>query len=241
MIKRIKTGIQGFDELVQGGIPEGYNVLLSGSPGTGKTIFGMEFLKNGALLHGERGLFITFEESPKNLIMQAAQIGMNLKKLRLDNKLIVKSLPQEESLNEDIIIKIIDDAIKNHKIKRLVIDSLDTYANNIISFEDREKPLSDDLWIKRVVYRIIKRLQKYPKITKILISETEEGRQELSKDGVSEFLCDGVIKIEYISMGGEYSRQLKVRKMRSTKNNPDLFPLEIKSNGIRVHSGKKNE
>ena len=240
MIKRIKIGIKGFDELVQGGIPEGYNVLLSGSPGTGKTIFGMEFLKNGALKFNEPGLFITFEETPKNLIIQAKQIGMDFKKLRENNKIVIKTLPEQDKLNESIIIKIIDDAVKNHKIKRVVIDTLDTYANNIMSYEDFDKPLTDTLCIKRAIYRLIKKLQKYPKITKILISETEEGSEKLSKDGVSEFLCDGVIKIDYMSMGGDYSRQLKIRKMRSTKNNPDLFPLEINSKGLIVHSeGKK--
>jgi circadian clock protein KaiC len=241
MIKRIKTGIKGFDKLVQGGIPRGYTVLLSGSPGTGKTIFGIEFLKNGAEHFNESGLFITFEETPSNLIMQANQLGIGLKKLKESNKIIIRTLPEQEKLNENILIKIIDDAIKNHKIKRLVIDSLNTYANNIISFEDSEKSLSDSLWIKRSIYRLIKKLQKYPKITKILVSETEEDKQELSKDGVSEFLCDGVIKIDYTTLGGEYSRQLKVRKMRSTRNVPDIFPIEISARGIRVHSEKRNE
>jgi circadian clock protein KaiC len=241
MVKRIKTGIKGFDKLVQGGIPRGYTVLLSGSPGTGKTIFGVEFLKNGAENFNEPGLFITFEETPSNLIMQANQFGIMLKSLKENNKVIIKTLPEQEKLNENILIKTIGDAIKQHKIKRLVIDSLNTYANNIISFEDSEKPISDNLWVKRVVYRLVKKLQKYPQITKILISETEEDKQELSKDGVSEFLCDGVIKIDYTTLGGEYSRQLKVRKMRSTKNIPDVFPLEISSKGIQVHSEKGNE
>ncbi|MBW2976659.1 hypothetical protein KY347_04395 [Candidatus Woesearchaeota archaeon] len=239
MIKRVKTGIRGFDRLVEEGIPRGYNVLLSGSPGTGKTIFGIEFLKNGASRFNEPGLIITFEETPSNLIMQANQLGMSLKNLRENNKVIIKTLPEQEKLNESILIKMIDDAIKDYKIKRLVIDSLDTYANNIISFEEGEKPLSDKLWIKSVIYRLIKRLQKYTAITKILISETGEGSERLSKDGVSEFLCDGVIKIDYMTMGGDYSRQLKVRKMRSTKNNPDSFPLEISGGGIIIHS-KKN-
>lgn len=236
MVKRIKTGIKGFDELIEGGIPLGYNVLLSGSPGTGKTIFGIEFLKNGAVKFNEPGLFITFEETPENLIMQAQQFGIDLNKLRKSKKILLKPLPEEESLNENIILNMIDKAIKEHKIKRVVIDSLDTYANNILSYEENEKQLADSLLTKRAIYRLIKKLQKYSNLTKILVSETNEGREELSKDGSSEFLCDGIIKIEYMSMGGKYSWQIKVRKMRSTKNNHDVFPLEISNKGIVIHT-----
>lgn len=240
MVKRIKTCVKGFDKLIEGGIPLGYNVLLSGSPGTGKTIFGIEFLKNGALKFNERGLLITFEETPNNLIMQAKQFGINLQDLRKTGKVIIKHLPEQENLNEDVLFKLIDDSIKNYKVKRLVLDSLDTYANNIVSYEENEKSLPYSLLIKRAVYRLIKKLQKYPNITKILISEAEGGSEMLSKDGVSEFLCDGVIKIEYMTMGGQYSWQLKVRKMRSTKLNPDLFPMEINNKGITIHTEKSN-
>lgn len=238
MVERVKTGIRGLDKLIDGGIPKGYNVLLSGSPGTGKTIFGIEFLKNGFLKFKEPGLFITFEETPSNLIMQAKQLGIDLKNLKQNNKVLIKTLPEKDNLNESILFKIIDDAIKEHKIKRVVIDSLDTYSNNILSYEDQDKFLSGNLLIKRSVYRLIKRLQKYSEITKLLISESEEKAENLSKDGVSEFLCDGVIKIQYLTMGGQYSCQLKVRKMRSTKIDPDLFPMEINSRGITIHTQK---
>ncbi len=234
-MERIKTGIIGFDKLLEGGIPKGYCVLLSGSPGTGKTIFGLQFLLNGWLSYKEPGLFITFEETASNLHAQAAQFGRDLKMLSKKKEVVIRSMPEEERLNENIIFRMIDEAIKEYNVKRIVIDSLDTYANNIISYEE-DIPLSDHSWQKRVIYRFIKRLQRYPQLTKILIAETDEGTAQLSKDGVSEFLADGVIKIEYMTMGGEYSRQLKVRKMRSTKNNPDLFPLEISTKGIIVHS-----
>lgn len=234
-ISRLKTGIKDFDKLIEGGIPVGYNILLSGSPGTGKTIFAMEFLKNGSLKYDEPGMFITFEETSSNLIMQSNQLGDDIEKLHKQNKLIIKSMPEQENLNENILIKMISDGITNYNVKRLVIDSLDTYANNIISFEDNDKILSSELLVKRAVYRLIKKLQRFSGITKILISETEENADNLSKDGVSEFLCDGVVKIEYLTMGGNYSRQLKVRKMRATDNNPDSFPFEISKRGILVH------
>src|SRR3989338_1946828 len=108
-ITRIKTGIKGFDNLIESGIPESYSILLSGSPGTGKTIFAMEFLKNGALKFNENGLLITFEETPKNIIMQAKQIGMDIKKLHDENKILIKAMPHEENLNENIVFKVIDD------------------------------------------------------------------------------------------------------------------------------------
>ena len=240
MVTRVKTGIKGFDSLVSGGIPCGYNILLSGSPGTGNTIFAMEFLKNGAEKYNESGLFVTFEETPKNLLMQAAQVGMDFSRLKASNKIIIRTLPEQENLNESIVLGIIGEAVKKYKIKRVVLDSIDTYANNIISFEDNDKSIPDSLWGKRIVYRLIKKLQKYPNLTKILISETDESSEKLSKDGVSEFLCDGVVKIDYMSMGGAYSRHLKVRKMRSTKNSSDSFPLEITGKGVVIHTESKN-
>ncbi|MBS3065685.1 hypothetical protein J4229_01425 [Candidatus Pacearchaeota archaeon] len=79
--ERIPTGIKGFDELVQGGFPRNSSVLICGGPGTGKTIFGMEYIINGATKYKEKGLYITFEQRAESLRGQALQFGWNISKL----------------------------------------------------------------------------------------------------------------------------------------------------------------
>ena len=79
-VERIKTGIEGFDNLVDGGIPQNFNVLVSGGAGTGKTIFGLSFIYNGAIKYKEKGLFLSFEQSEESLKKQAYQLGMDFEK-----------------------------------------------------------------------------------------------------------------------------------------------------------------
>jgi len=249
-IKRLKTGIKGFDKLVEGGFTENSTVLVCGTPGTGKTIFGLEYLYNGATKFNEYGLYITFEQPEQALINQASQFGWDLKKL-IDKKLIkVIYIPVYE-LDENII-KIVEQEIKKNKIKRLVIDSISTLAVNApiynqiedISLVDIIKkksffspPIIGDLIIKRFIYLFIDKLLDLD-CTSILISEASEKGDYLSRDTISEFACDGVILINFESMGGEFSRSLMVRKMRNTKNNEDIHPLEIGKAGLVVHDLK---
>ena len=76
-IKRLKTGVEGLDELIGGGIPEGSIVLVSGTPGTGKTILGMQFLCEGAK-RGEMGILVSFEQEREDLVRQASMFGWDL-------------------------------------------------------------------------------------------------------------------------------------------------------------------
>ena len=79
-VRRIRTGIKGFDKLIQGGFPEASTILLTGSPGTGKTIFGLQFLYNGAARFRDKGLYVTFEQTERALLEQANLFGWNLEK-----------------------------------------------------------------------------------------------------------------------------------------------------------------
>ena len=108
---RVKIGVPGFDDLVEGGIPAGFAVLLSGSPGTGKTIFGLHFLKEG-LSKGEKCIYVTYSQSGKDIIDQAAEFGWDIKGVEF---LEVKA--------EDF-----DDVLAGKSCKRLVLDSLSSVA-----------------------------------------------------------------------------------------------------------------
>lgn len=245
---RCKTGIKGFDELIQGGFPINSTILYTGTPGTGKTIFGLEFLYNGCTQFGEKGLYVTFEESKEQIIQQGKQFGWDLEDIEKKKMLKIISIPAREISKKTS--QIIIDLCNNEKIKRLVVDSLSTLSINAPIFSVAENlsisevvnqntylspPVVGDLMVKRFVYSFIDDLRNL-KTTTLLISENSTHSEFMSRDTISEFLCDGVIVVNFESLGGAYSRSLIVRKMRQTKNDEDIHPLEISRKGLIVHS-----
>jgi circadian clock protein KaiC len=233
-MERVATGIKGFDNLIEGGFPKGSAILLSGTPATGKTIFALQYLVNGAKDFNENSLYITFEEKRDNLKMQAKQFGWNLEELEKKNKLIIKQIsPNEISKNT---IKEIIELAKECDIKRIAIDSLSTLSINTPSTYMNVNEMNE-YTIKRFIYSFIDELKQSDGITSILISQSLND-EDLSRDDVSEFICDGIIHLTFESMGGQFSRSLLVRKMRRTKNDEDIHPLEIGKSGIAVHNIK---
>ena len=230
-MNKIKTGIRGFDELIQGGFNPGTSILLSGTPGTGKTIFALEYLYRGAM-KGENGLLISFEEPIRNLKNQAKQFGWDFDKLEKEGKLTIMYVPSSW-----ISKPIIDDVIKTVNecnIKRLALDSVSTLALSIPTIHTKVTEVTN-FAIKRFVHTFIEQLRKLKETTTLLIAQTLDDKS-FSNDQVSEFLSDGIIHINYESLGGDYSRSLIVRKMRQCKNNEDIHPLEITDKGLVIHS-----
>lgn len=227
----IKTGIKGFDKLIGGGFSKGKNILLSGTPGTGKTIFALEFLYHGAEL-GDKGLYISFEESKSNLISQAAQFGWDLNKLEKDEKVKIISIPVKD-INEKTAKEILKLA-KRYNAKRLVVDSLSALSINSPTTFSSTTDVTD-YSIKRFMYSFITEFRNLDLVS-LFISQTTEG--QLSRDGVSEFICDGILHIRYDSIGGEFSRSMTIRKMRECKNDEDMHPVEISKKGLVIHTLK---
>ncbi|MEM3690769.1 MAG: ATPase domain-containing protein, partial [Candidatus Micrarchaeia archaeon] len=125
---RCKTGIKGFDELVEGGFPKGSTILIAGDPGTGKTIFGLQFIYNGAVKFNEKGLYLSLEQTADAIRNQALQFGWDLKKLEEQGKLKIVSIPVRD-ISSTTAREILE-MCRNEGIKRLVIDSLSTLAIN---------------------------------------------------------------------------------------------------------------
>ncbi|MBR9677130.1 AAA family ATPase [Candidatus Woesearchaeota archaeon] len=232
-MNKTKTGIKGFDDLLNGGIPTGSIVLVSGTPGTGKTIFGLEYLYRGAL-NDEKGLFITFEEPKSNIAEQAMQFGWDLEKLEKKNILHIQHISSKTITNATL--KEIVNFVKKEKIKRLVIDSISTLALSIPTIHNKVTEITD-FAIKRFLHQFLEDLRDFADTTTLLIGQTTS-EKHLSTDEVSEFIADGIIHILYESLGRDYSRSLIIRKMRKVKNDEDIHPLEISKTGLTVHTLK---
>lgn len=222
-ITRIKTGIPGLDDLVEGGLIPGSAVLVSGHTGAGKTLFSMQFLWAG-LQKGEPGIYISFEQTPEELKDDAIIFGWNFD--AYERKGMCKILYYNPFEVADVN-KIVIDEINKVRAKRLVIDSTSILAMY----------LNDEFKVREKLYKLIEKL-KQTGCTILMTSEILEESKGFSRYGVEEFVADAVIVLNYIGVGGEFARGLAIRKMRRTNHYKDIVPFEITKDGVVVEKNK---
>lgn len=218
--ERVKTGIDGFDELINGGIPRGNLVVITGSCGTGKTTFGIQFLYKGATEYNEPGVYVSMEETPERIIAEMELYGWDIRGAIRDKKLLIV---KTELYKFDALIQTIEDAVDSINAKRIVIDPL-----SVLSFYSEK-----ELEIRRNIMKL-SNLVKKMNLTAIVISEVPEGTEKLSFFGVEEFVADGVVALYYRESGNIFVRYLAIKKMRGTAHSNKLHPMEITSTGIKV-------
>ena len=242
--KKIKTGIHGLDEVLFGGIPKGAIVLVSGATGTGKTILCLEFVYNGAKLFKEPGVFLSTEQNEEDLKNQLKSFGWNCDFLIKKNLLHLEKIDVGKS---DDVVEKVTEIVKKTKAKRLVVDSLTTLTEFLSPAEIERKdgveliktvekifpiPLSEGLVTKSILFRLMESLKEL-KCTTLVTSELPEKGNWLSRDTVSEFICDGVIEMRYLGIAGSDMRNLRVRKMRYSDHMKAYVPYVItKRKGI---------
>jgi len=222
-MNRIKSGIPGMDDLIEGGFPESSSILISGGPGCGKSIFCLQYLYNGAKLYGEKGVYVTLEEGPHNLWWNMQRFKWDLLPLEKENMMKIYKFEPSMNMKDDIegqTKKILDKA-RELGAKRLVIDSITAF-----SFW-----LDDPAKIRYAMYILIEELRKMD-VTTLLTCETTGKKDELSRFGVEEFLTDGVVMLHFTPP----HRSIFVRKMRGTNNDKSVHPFEISDKGIVVNS-----
>jgi KaiC/GvpD/RAD55 family RecA-like ATPase len=236
-MRRIGSGIAGFDELVEGGFPEGRSFLISGSTGTGKTIFAIQFIVQGAM-KGEPGIYLTLDERPELIREDMLRFGWNLRELEdkglmqiIDGTIAKVGIPSDEEFSlpvtgfdlDKLLLELMK-AIKKIRAKRVVIDSIPALG---INFENEHE-------VRKAILKTIYFLSRAG-VTTILTTEVEEGSKRFSKYGVEEYVADGVIMLHYMGIGTQSNRTMHIRKMRATKPSEDLHPMEITSSGIKIH------
>ncbi|MEA3558380.1 MAG: ATPase domain-containing protein [Candidatus Thermoplasmatota archaeon] len=230
---RRPTHIPGMDELINGGFPDGTINLLTGPPGSAKSLFGMHYIYNGARYEDEPGIYLTLEESRSSILRAATSYGLDIESFEKEGKSYLIDLGKmrvECSSAEELewglaSFETLQDFLKNHisfsGAKRLVLDSLTAVG---VYYKSNEL-------LRRELFKFT-RFLKDADITTLLISEvTGDGD---SRYGIEEFVADSLIKMDYESTSGEYRRTLTVKKMRFTKHDPLKHPFLIMDNGIEV-------
>lgn len=237
-VPRVKSGIPGFDELIEGGFPEGTTVLVTGTTGTGKTTFAVQFVYKGAELYNEPGVIVTLEERASDLRREMKSFGWNLKKYEEEGKIAiidgvssVVGLPTEEKfaleegLNVEGFLRYVYRVVKAINAKRVVIDSIPSIALR----------LKEERNIREVLLRLNTILLEMG-VTTIMTTEAEDPkRDKLSRYGVEEFIARGVVLLDLVEKDVELKRYILIRKMRETKHSMKKYPFEITEDGLVVY------
>jgi len=242
---RTKTGIQGLDKALNGGFPSGNTVLVSGGAGTGKSTFCLQYIINGAALFGEKGLYVSTEQTREELYKQAS--GFNWRLSELEQRGLIKIVFVDITAGDNFL-SVLGTLMDQFKPKRLVIDSLTTLTDtlmvsgiaddkgfSLVQIAETISPIprTEQVMNKSILYKLFKEIKKY-KLTTLLTSELPEEQKTLSADGVSEFVADGVLVLHYVGVGSVDFRSMFVRKMRYSKHEKGLLPYDIESEGISI-------
>ena len=228
-IERIKVGVPGFDELVTHGIPKGSSVLISGGPGSGKTTFCLQVVKQAAD-KGEKCLYLTFEEDPVKLKQHMKSYGWDPVKLEKEGKLIIRKMQSFDlsrsieallaKASGELIIELdeIEGIIpKDFKPDRIVLDSLSAVA---AAFTGKEEGYR--IYIEQL-FSLFKRIGA----TSFLITEIEQETTKYSRSGIEEFLADAVFVFYNIRQKNVRLNALEILKVRGTPHQKKIVPFKI--------------
>src|SRR5450830_143075 len=220
------TGIVGLDAITAGGLPAGRPTLLCGATGSGKTLFGVTFLVEGALRFEEPGVLISFEESPEDISANVESLGYNLpsliasKKLVVDQVIIERGEIEDTYDLEDLFVRL-GDAIDRVGAKRLVLDTI----------EDLFAGVSDSTVLRNELRRLFAWLKKRG-ITTIVTGES--GERQLTRHGLEEYVSDCVILLDNRVQSTVATRLLRVVKYRGSTHGTNEYPFVIDNKGISV-------
>lgn len=227
-LPKTATGIGGFDEITFGGLPAGRPTLICGSAGAGKTLFATEFIVRGAMEFGEPGVIMAFEETVKDLEVNVASLGFNLKKMQKDNLLRVDHVRIERSEIEETGEYDLDGlfirlgyAIDSIGAKRVMLDTLENLFSG----------LSNEAILRAELRRLFSWL-KDKGVTAIITGEKGDGT--LTRQGLEEYVSDCVILLDHRIKDQISTRLLRIVKYRGSLHGTNEYPFLIDEEGISV-------
>ena len=225
---RVKTGIVGLDEMLQGGLPENHIVVVMGSFGTGKTTLGLQFIVEG-LRQAEPCIFISLEEDKDSILKNAVSFGWDLSPALEAKKLgLFKLEPSDAKTTITRIKSELPKFIKSFGAKRVVLDSVSLLDMMFSDENDRRSNLFN-----------LCQLLRSTGATSILTAEVKDDNPRSSRDGLAEYTADGVLLLQSdeTEEGGEVQLTVRIMKMRRTTHSRRVKPYSITDKGIVVHAG----
>lgn len=234
-IKKSLTGVQGLDEVTQGGLPRGRATLICGNAGNGKTLLAVEFVVRGATQFNEAGVIVTFDESTKEMVENVASLGFDLNQLIRQKKLLIEHIqidPHDFAEAgvydlEGLFIRI-GQAIDAVGAKRVALDTLEVLFASLPN--------------TAILRRELQRLLRWFKDKGVTVVVTgESGKGTLTRHGVEEYISDCVIFLDHRVNEQISTRRLRVVKYRGSQHGTNEYPFLINDDGLSIIPITSNE
>lgn len=227
-LPKCPTGIQGLDEITGGGLPQGRPTLICGTAGSGKTLIGLNFLVSGAVSYSEPGLFVSFEESPDELIQNVLSLGWDLNQLIAQKKFLIShihidpyEIEETGDYNLEALFIRLEHLINAIAAKRIVLDTIETLFVG----------LSNETIVRSELQRLFRWL-KSKGVTAIITGE--KGENTLTRHGLEEYVADCVIRLDQRIQNEISTRRLQIVKYRGSSHGTNEYPFLINEKGISV-------
>jgi circadian clock protein KaiC len=226
-LSKSPTGINGFDEITDGGLPAGRPSLVCGPPGAGKTLFALQFLVNGVTRYAEPGVFLSFEESRAEVVANVGSLGFDLDGLERDGRLLVDALTMEPQAVEtgefdlEALMVRVAWAVEKVGAKRVAIDNVEAL------FATFARPSRVRSELRRLF-----RWLKDQELTTVITGERGEGT--VTRHGIEEYLSDCVVVLDDRVVQDVATRRLRVVKYRGSTRGRNEYPFLIGADGLEV-------
>jgi circadian clock protein KaiC len=221
------TGIKGLDEVTEGGFPKDRTTLVSGGPGSGKTLLGIDFLIQGATDFNEPGILMSFEETEDELFKDVASLNLDLpglvsrKKILIEHVILDRKDVRETDFNLEGILVRLENAIDSIGARRVVIDSIESPFAGIT-----------DSGVLRIEIKRLFRWLKDKKVTAIVTGEPVPG--SYTRHGLEEFISDCIILLDNRVKEQIAIRRLRIIKYRGSNHGTNEYPFVIDETGLSV-------
>ena len=227
-LPKCPTGIKGFDEITEGGLPRNRISLFSGSTGTGKTLLGLDFVIKGALQYNERGIFMSFEETQDELFKDMASLNLDLQGLVSRRQILIEhallergDIQEKGEFNLEGLFIRLEDAIDSIGAKRLVLDSIESLFAGIT-----------DVGVLRLEIKRLFRWLKAKNVTVIITGEL--GLGGYTRHGLEEYISDCIILLDNRVREQISTRRIRVIKYRGSRHGTNEYPFVIDQDGLSV-------